>query len=77
MAEHPAASTAGGRTITQGRLPPDGYTVAVEHLAEACEHAVQIIRSPQNLRSFLQHVCDDLGEGLFVASLAFVFGRPH
>jgi hypothetical protein len=56
-------------------MPDD--TVAVEHLAEVSEHAVQIIRSPQDLRSFLQHVCDDLGEELFVAPFAFVLGRPH
>jgi hypothetical protein len=71
------------RCSNNGRTLPDGYTVAVEHLTEACELAVQIIRShiklpgPQDWRSFLLHVCDELGDELFVVPFAFVLGRPH
>lgn len=66
-----------------GRLLPEGYKVAVESLTEASEHAVRVIRArmrlpgPDDWRSFLLHVCDDLGEELFVVPFAFVLGRPH
>jgi len=47
------------------------------------DHATRIMKSltmlpgPEDLRSWLLHVCDDLGVELFVMPFTFVLGKPH
>ena len=66
-----------------GRLLPECRVVAVADLAEARDHATRIMKSltmlpgPEDLRSWLLHVCDDLGVELFVMPFTFVLGKPH
>lgn len=61
-----------------------GCTVAeVDDLFEAREYAMGVVRSligTANLRDWRDcslHVCDDLGDELFVVPFSSVLGRPH
>jgi hypothetical protein len=57
--------------------------VAVEDLAEARDHAARIAHSlmmkpgPEDWRSWTLHVCDDLGDELFIVPFAFALGKAH
>lgn len=52
-------------------------------LAEACKHAVHIVRSlimepsAEDWRGWVLHASDDLGGELFNVSFASVLGKPH
>jgi hypothetical protein len=68
---------------SNGRLLPECHIVAVDDLAEAREHAARIVQSlamapgPEDFRSWLIHVYDDLGDELFIMPFTFVLGKPH
>lgn len=68
---------------SNGRLLPECRVVAVDSLFEARDYAVRIMKmlsmgpGPEDLRSWLLHVCDELGEELFVMPFTFVLGKPH
>jgi sirohydrochlorin ferrochelatase len=55
----------------------------VDDLAEARDHAARVVRSLttarnlEDLRGWVLHVNDDLGDELFVVPFAFVLGKPH
>ena len=39
--------------------------------------SLAMVPGPADLRSWLLHVCDDLGDELFVMPFTFVLGKPH
>ena len=61
----------------------DHHGTVVDDLAEARDHAANVVRSLtaartlEDWRSWVLHVNDDLGEELFVVPFAFVLGKPH
>ncbi|MGY3149630.1 hypothetical protein ACVWYQ_006629 [Bradyrhizobium sp. USDA 3397] len=61
----------------------DHHGAVVDDLAEARDHAANVVRSltaaggPEDWRSWVLHVNDDLGEELFIVPFAFVLGKPH
>jgi hypothetical protein len=61
----------------------DRCGAVVDNLAEARDHAACVVRSLtkarslEDWRSWVLHVNDDLGDGLFVVPFAFVLGKPH
>jgi Domain of unknown function (DUF6894) len=56
---------------------------AVVDFAEARDHATHVVqsftneRSLEDLRDWVLHVSDDLGDELFVVPFALVLGSPH
>jgi len=61
----------------------DRSGAVVDDLAEARDHATSVVRSltmacsPEDWRSWVLHVSDNLGEELFVVPFSFVLGKPH
>jgi hypothetical protein len=61
----------------------DRCGAVVDDLAEARDHAARVVRSLtmartlEDLRGWVLHVNDDLGDELFVVPFAFVLGKPH
>jgi hypothetical protein len=61
----------------------DLCVAVVDDLAEARDHAARVVRSLTmarnlgDLRGWVLHVNDDLGDELFVVPFAFVLGKPH
>ena len=55
----------------------------VDDLAEARDHATQVVQSLaktcslEDWRGWVLHVSDDLGDELFVVPFAFVLGKPN
>jgi hypothetical protein len=61
----------------------DRRGAVVDGLAEAHDHATQVVqslaktRSLEDWRDWVLHVSDDLGDELFVVPFAFVLGSRH
>jgi hypothetical protein len=61
----------------------DHHGAVVDDLVEARDQATKVVRSltaehnPEDWRSWVLHVNDDLGEELFIVPFAFVLGKPH
>ena len=61
----------------------DREGTAAESLAEARDHAARVVRSltmtrsPEDWRSWVLLVSDDLGDELFIVPFVFVLGKPH
>lgn len=61
----------------------DRKLAQVDDLLEACEYATGIARSLigtvslEDWRRCRLHVCDDLGEEIFVMPLSSMLGKPH
>ena len=61
----------------------DRRGAVVDDLAEARDHATRVVqsftneRSLEDLRDWVLHVSDDLGDELFVVPFALVLGNPH
>jgi hypothetical protein len=68
---------------SKGRASQERCVAAVSDLAEARDHATRIVRSlmmdpgPEDLRSWILHASDELGNEPFVVPFAFVLGKPH
>ena len=68
---------------TAKKVLVDRLGAVVEDLAEARDHAAKVVRSltaaggPEDWRSWVLHVNDDLGEELFIVPFVFVLGKPH
>ncbi len=67
---------------TQGVLVDRGGT-CVSSLTEARDYAELVIRTlvsapgPQDWRSWILHVSDDLGEEILALPFASIVGKPH
>jgi len=61
----------------------DRCGAVVDDLAEARDHATQVVqslaktRSLEDWRGWVLHVNDDLGDELFIVPFAFMLGKPH
>jgi hypothetical protein len=61
----------------------DRRDAVVDDFAEARDHATHVVqsftneRSLEDLRDWVLHVSDDLGDELFVVPFALVLGNPH
>ena len=61
----------------------DRSGTAVDDLMEARDHATGVVRSltmtrgPEDWRSWVVHVTDNVGSELFALPFAFVLGKPH
>ena len=61
----------------------DHRGAAVGDLAEARDHATNVVqsltktRSLEEWRDWVLHVSDELGDELFIVPFAFVLGNPH
>lgn len=61
----------------------DGRTAVVTDLADVCAYAHLVVRSlvmqpgPQDWRSYVLHVSDDLGDEILTLPFASVLGKPH
>ena len=61
----------------------DRCGAVVDDLAEARNHATQVVqslvktRSLKDWRDWVLHVSDDVGDELFVVPFAFILGSPH
>jgi hypothetical protein len=61
----------------------DRRGAVVNDFAEARDHATHVVqcftneRSLEDLRDWVLHVSDDLGDELFVVPFALVLGNPH
>ena len=61
----------------------DRCGAVVDDLAEARDHATQVVqslaktRSLEDWRGWVPDVNDDLGDELFIVPFAFMLGKPH
>jgi hypothetical protein len=61
----------------------DRRGAVVDDLAEARDHATNVVqsltktRSLEEWRDWVLHVSDELGDELFIVPFAFVLGNPH
>ncbi|MGY3534481.1 DUF6894 family protein [Bradyrhizobium sp. USDA 4452] len=61
----------------------DRSGAAIADLAEARDYATGIVhsllrkRSSEDWRGWVLHVCDDLGDDVFVMPFSVVLGKPH
>ena len=69
-------------TNTQG-VWVDRRGAAIGDLAEAKDHAAQVVRAlimapgPEDWRGWVLHVSDEIGEEIFSIPFASVLGKPH
>lgn len=61
----------------------DSRGAGMSGIAEAREHAACVVHSliatpsSEDWRSWILHVCDDLGEELFAMPFSSMLGKPH